>query len=406
MKTFLLKLTVLLAALLAPSSAFAYDCIVDGICYDLNTSTKTATVTYGDTPENVDIPDSYGFTIAVVVQRRDVIIPSTISYNGIKYNVTAIGDRAFSSAIFTISSPKTIPISITIPNSVTIIGNEAFHGCTDLTSVEIPNSVMIIGNKAFCGCKGLTSIKIPSSVTIVRDDTFSGCRGLTSVEIPNSVTIIGSRAFYGCKRLTSITIPKSVTKIGDGAFSKCTNLRNIVVDKDNEKYDSRKKCNAVIETATNTLVLGCKTTIIPNSVTKIDNFAFGGCSGLTSVTIPNSVNKIGKCAFIDCSSLTSVTFNAEKCDFMGDSAFPAFDGCDKLTSITIGKDVTIIPSYAFDKCTSLTKLYCAAPKPPVCWSFALTNIDKSKCTLYVPKKSVSLYKQAAQWEDFHNITNY
>ena len=107
---------------------------------------------------------------------------------------------------------------LVIPNSVTSIGNNAFYGCSGLTSVTIPNSVKSIGERAFRDCSGLTSVIIPNSVTSIGNEAFSGCSGLTSVSIPNSVTSIGIYAFYGCSGLTSVTIPNSVTSIGDGAF--------------------------------------------------------------------------------------------------------------------------------------------------------------------------------------------
>lgn len=125
---------------------------------------------------------------------------------------------------------------------------------------------------------------------------FEGCSGLTSVVIPNSVTSIGERAFSSC-RLTSVVIPDSVTSIGSDTFSSSFVLASITVDENNTKYDSRDNCNAIIETETNTLIAGCKNTIIPNSVTSIGSSAFDNCSSLTSIEIPNSVTSIGSSAF-------------------------------------------------------------------------------------------------------------
>ena len=114
-----------------------------------------------------------------------------------------------------------------IPNSVTVIGDEAFAYCSRLISIDIPNSVTVIGDKAFIRCWRLTSIDIPNSVTVIGDEAFRDCTGLTSIDIPNSVTKIGEDAFYNCTGLTSIVIPNSVTEIGYEAFAWCTGLTDV-----------------------------------------------------------------------------------------------------------------------------------------------------------------------------------
>ncbi len=270
----------------------------------------------------------------------DLVIPATI--NG--YSVTSIGNYAFYEC-----SGLT---SVTIPNSVTSIDSYAFGGCSGLTSVTIPNSVTSIGSIAFGGCSGLTSITIPNSVTSIGYEAFRGCSGLTSVTIPNSVTSIGDAAFANCSGLTSITIPNSVTSIGYEAFQGCSGLTSLKVESGNTKYDSRDNCNAIIETATNTLICGCKETVIPNNVTSIGDMAFSGCSSLTSVTIPNSVTSIGFRAFVDCSGLTSVTIP----NSVTSIGVAAFGNCSGLTSVTIGNSVTSIDSYAFANCSGLTSI--------------------------------------------------
>jgi hypothetical protein len=207
---------------------------------------------------------------------------------------------------------------------VTSIGDYAFSYCSGLTSVKIPNSVTSIGARAFDGCSGLTltSITIPNSVTSIGEAAFNNTRwykkqpnGLvyagkvaykykgtmpdnTNITIMEGTLGIAGGAFRDCTGLTSITIPNSVTSIGDDAFRGCTGLTSISVENGNPKYDTRDNCNAIIETSSNTLIAGCKTSIIPNSVTSIGGFAFSSCSGLTSIEIPNSVTSIGDHAFL------------------------------------------------------------------------------------------------------------
>ncbi len=352
---------------------------------------------------------------------------SGLSSVTIPNSVTSIGDGAFCDC--------TGLTFVSIPNSVTSIGYNTFYYCSGLTSVTIPNSVTSIGNYAFYNCSGLSSVTIPNSVTSIGYGAFANCSGLTSVTIPNSVTSISEFAFGGCSGLTSVTvdknngtydsryncnaiihtstnklivgcnntiIPNSVTSIGDNAFLVCSGLTSVTVDKNNGTYDSRDNCNAIIETSTNKLIVGCKNTTIPNSVTSIGDRAFEGCSGLTSVTIGNSVTSIGKYAFAGCWGLTSVTIG-NSVTSIGDYAFT---DCSGLTSVTIGNSVTSIGYDAFRGCSGLTKLVSLAVEPPTCGESAFEKVDKTTCQLLVPEESINKYKTADQWEEFLNISGY
>ena len=172
----------------------------------------------------------------------------------------------------------------------------------------------------------------------------------------------------------------------------------------NTVYDSRDNCNAIIETTSNTLILGCKTTIIPNSVTSIGSYAFVGCSGLTSVTIPNSVTSIGQVAFYGCRGLTSVTIPNSVTSIGGS----AFSYCSGLTSVTIPNSVTSIGSYAFVGCSGLTEIYCKATNPPTCNTKYQTFSDETLqyVTLYVPTGCKSAYESVDPWRNFWNIEEY
>ena len=178
---------------------------------------------------------------------------------------------------------------------------------------------------------GVGTITFDGPVTSIGDWAFNGCMTLKSILIPNSVTAIGYNAFSVCSSLTSIMIGKGVANIDARAFSSCQKLTSMVVDAANPVYDSRENCNAIIETATNTLIQGCQKTVIPQSVKHIGEWAFEYCKYLSSITIPNSVISIGECAFNNCQSLTSVTIP----NGVTSIGLAAFSTCDKLTSMVV-----------------------------------------------------------------------
>ena len=279
-----------------------------------------------------------------------------VEIDGIYYNLNIESNQAeVTSNLNKYSGDVTIPDKVTyesVEYSVTSVGYQAFRDCAGLTSIAIPNSVTSIGDFAFYGCSGLTSIAIPSRVTSIGKYSFMNCLGLTSIIIPNSVTSIGYSAFVGCRGITSVTIPNSVTSIDGGAFGDCTGLTSIKVESGNPKYDSRKDCNAIIETSSNTLIVGIISTVIPNNVTSIGERAFDGCRDLESISIPNSVTSIGRLAFCSCWKLTSITL-PNSLTSIGSQAFFI---CSGLTSITIPSSVTNIGWAAFSDCSSLRSI--------------------------------------------------
>ncbi len=229
-------------------------------------------------------PDTNTVTIIRYTGFLDsVAIPPTI--NG--KSVTHIGDDAFCD----LPTPLR---SVTIPDSVTSIGVEAFANCTGLSNVTIPASVTSIGSRAFYECTSLTSVTMTNGVIFIGHSAFANCTSLSNVTLPDSVTSIGDSAFNYCTNLTSVTIPDSVTSIGSYAFYYCTSLTSVT---------------------------------IPDSVTSIGDGAFLECHGLTSVTIGNSITSIGNDAFRICTGLISLNFKGNA-PGLGSSVF---SGCDNAT---------------------------------------------------------------------------
>ena len=276
--------------------------------------------------------------------------------------------------------------SIILPGSLTSIGNYAFYGCTSLASIVIPASVTTIGESILSGCSdmerivveegnsvfdsredcnaliktstnyligGCKNTVIPNSIVTIGKYAFSESVALQSIQIPNSVKTIEVGAFSGCTGVVDILIPSSVTSIGTGAFADCNvALETIVVEEGNMVFDSRNECNALFNSSTNALILGCKNTIIPNTCKIISASAFANCIGLISVDIPESVENINAAAFLNCKNLNFIVL-PESVTTIG---INAFKGCSSLCSISVPNNITSINANTFDGCSSLSSV--------------------------------------------------
>ena len=343
------KLFTLFLAIMATNSLWAYDFKYGDLYYEvLSSSTPyTVQVTYQEWSNN----NYSGITT--------IAIPETVEYNDTTYSVVQIGSAfSFCSSLS----------SVTIPNSVTKIGQFAFSGCSSLNSINIPASVTEIGSLAFSYCTSLYSINIPESVEDIGKEAFykSGIYNdesnweddalyvdnclvdidtdsdKTSFTIKENTRLISRLALNEWKSLKNITLPNSVKYISKHAFVSCTSLTSITLSNNllSIGEDAFYRCSAL------------KSITIPNSVTDIGKNAFYECTALMSITIPNSVTHIGEYAFYSCSALTSISLSHTLTDIANNT----FRWCTSLSSITLPKNLLTIGSSAFYGCTSLSSI--------------------------------------------------
>ena len=324
-------LSVLLATLLPLLASAQTEVEIEGIWYNLDKSTKQAEVTLGNYESSL------------------MNIPSTVVSEGINYEVTSIGDKAFSGCNL---------ISITLPESVTSIGNYAFFYCSSLTSITIPESVTSIGIYAFCGCS-LTTITIPEGVTSIAEGAFQSCWSLTAINIPEGVASIGDWAFCGCGSLTAITIPASVTNIGEDAFGGCSSLERVTINCAN-----------------------------------VGNW-FSAMSSIKEIVLGESVRSIGERAFLGCSGLESLHI-APNVDCY---ASAAFEGCTAIKELTVMGN--IMPEIPSENLTSIT-LY--SPIPLETKEFAAMVYRNA--TLNIPEGSLTRYQNADVWKNFWYVNEF
>ena len=387
------KQLLILVMMLLPIATMANDVEIDGIYYHLITKAKIAEV--------IRNPNHY---------EGNIVIPESIVHEGASYTVTAIGDNAFLGC--------TGLTSIIIPDNVTVIGNNAFKGCAGLTAITIPNNVTSIGMGAF-ESSGLTFITIPDSVKIIDFDTFKSCKSLTSVILPNGLKTISSSAFFA-SGLISIVLPDSLTIINGSAFSYCTSLTSVTFGNNLQSVgvDAFATCPALTSVHISDLEAWCKIyfsssrfstayhlflngneikdLIIPNSFKSIPEGVFYNCIGLTSVTIPEGVTSIGNGTFGGCTGLNSLVI-PNSVTTIGSGAFY---GCTNITSIALGNNIKDIGTRAFAECEKLETVYCYSETVPYTGLEVFMGSYIQYATLYVPAASIESYKSKVPWSEF------
>ncbi len=436
-------LTIILLFIL-PTTSYSKDVIIDGVAYNLNDNNQKATVISKEVP-----------------YKGDVVIPGKIAYGGIEYSVTGIGEYAFGgcSELSSISIPESVDTiyrdafmdcsnitSVIIPNNVVEIGIGAFANCVNLTSVELSSRINKLSNGLFDGCYKLSNIVIPSNIISIEPCAFRGCYSLTSLYLPKGLKTLKADCFSECNNLSEINISETVDSIFYSAFSYCANIERIIVEEGNIKYDSRNNCNAIIETSSNRLILGCKTSvlpmeletigegafigreidtiILPDNIKKIEGHAFYNCEMLSSIKLPSALQTIEYAAFMGCKKLVGINLPEaissicnsvfEGCSNLTSIIIPSsldeiqaetFKNCTSLESVYIGNKVRKIGNSAFENCSDLANVYCYATEPPSCKKDAFLNSYYTSATLYVPENSLDLYKNARVWKNFNSIVS-
>lgn len=416
MKKSLLRFCCAVTAACTLFSASAFDFEVDGIYYNLLKNKQNVSVTFKDTQYS-----SYS---------GNVVIPETITVEGVKYTVTEVGKYGFRNC----ANMK----SVQLPATLKAIQSGAFSKCNGLTSITLPDSVTSVGTLSIQDCPNLKEIKLGKGLQKIGGQAFLGDVALEKIEIPDFVNEIGGSAFSNCTSLVAFKVPASVEKLGNNVFQGCMSLKNIEVDANNPNYTSvdgvvmskdkktlytypagRTDAEYTVPEGVTTLGFSCfcqriikvgatlmaseiqlEKVNLPQSLTTIGNSALEELKKMKSVIIPEGVTSIGNGSLRGCVSLESV----EIPDATTKLDQYAFSGCTSLKSVVIGSGMATVAKNAFTNCTALTSVTCKATTPPECSKTPVFDeAVTASATLVVPKGYAEAYKAAAVWQEFKNV---
>ena len=383
------KLFTLLLLTLLPFTAMAEGddpVLIDGICYQLISKANLAEV--------VRNPNG--------LYAGDIVIPSTVSYEGITYMVKSVADGAF--AVDYSNEDKLS--SVVFPEGLTTLGSSLFSNQKGLSSITLPSTLVNLGDYTF-DCKSEVAINIPNmdiwynfKNTGYKKSTPLSClfrlycngSEVKDLIIPESIANIRESQFKGCLSLESVTIPSHVESIGWSSFSRCKNLASLSLNEGLVRINGNafSGCESLKEVS------------IPSSVQSLDYDIFYGCTGLTSVTISNGIESLADGMFSGCTGLTTISIPNSVLQI--ESRF--MEDCKNLKTVNIGNGIQNINSRAFSNCKSLSDVYIHASEVPSAYSDVFVDSYQEGITLHVPESSIDAYKAKEPWKYFKELVGF
>ena len=339
----------------------------------------------------------------------DLVVPSTVEYSGKTYQVTRIGNDAFSDDDYV--------TGVKLPESINSIGTYAFNDCDRLTKIDIPASVKSIEYRAFYSCDKLKEVTLHEGLETIGDEAFYNNYQLSIITLPSTLKTIGIRSFRACTSLTSIAIPNSVTTMGEDVFNDCTALTTVTLSNQLTaigNYAFRGtglrsiEIPASVQTIGDYAFQGCKSlvsVIFPATMNSLGKYTFQGCTSLASISIPEGITRLEEAAVADCYALATVTLPSTL-TYIGKWAF---SGSSALTSITIPENVKTIEQNAFTSSPLLNSIYSLAMTPPTLNGDVSNHAfadATTRATIYVKPAAEGSYRVASHWNEFSKVETF